>query len=59
VLTAAGTRRLAKMEFALMAVEAKVLAALDAGERRTLHTLLRQATAGLAEPCTEAPLGDC
>ena len=48
VLTPAGRERLAKVEFALMDAEGRVLGALDAEQRDALYVLLQQATAGLS-----------
>ena len=48
VLTLAGRDRLAKVEFALMDAEGRVLGALDAEQREALYVLLQQATAGLS-----------
>lgn len=47
-LTAKGRRQLAKAEFAMLAIEAEILAGLDEAERRQLHDLLRRAVGGAA-----------
>jgi DNA-binding MarR family transcriptional regulator len=51
-LTPAGTRRLAEVQNALAAAEQRVLSALDAEQRATLHALLQQVAANTAE-CSE------
>jgi MarR family transcriptional regulator, lower aerobic nicotinate degradation pathway regulator len=59
-LTAEGRRQLAKVEFALLAIESHVLAGLDEGERRQLHDLLQRAVGGCAGPsggCGETSSG--
>lgn len=50
-LTEAGAKQLAKVEFALTAVEDEVLGALDEAQRETLYHLLQQA-AGTVVNCT-------
>jgi DNA-binding MarR family transcriptional regulator len=52
-LTTKGRRQLARVEFALLAIESDVLAGLDEGERRQLHDLLQRAVGG----CADAPGG--
>ncbi len=51
-LTTDGRERLAKVEFALMDAEDRVLGGLDAEQREVLYGLLQQATAGLSS-CSE------
>jgi MarR family transcriptional regulator, lower aerobic nicotinate degradation pathway regulator len=53
-LTDAGAKQLAKVEFALAAVEDEVLGALDESQRETLYNLLLQAARGTETSCTEA-----
>ena len=53
-LTAAGADQLAKVEYALAAVEDEVLGALDASQRDTLYGLLQQATIGTVVNCPRA-----
>jgi DNA-binding MarR family transcriptional regulator len=53
-LTDQGTKRLAKAEAALAAVEDEVLGALDAEERETLYQLLAQATTSHVADCSVA-----
>jgi DNA-binding MarR family transcriptional regulator len=50
-LTDVGAEQLAKVEFALSAVEDEVLGALDETQRETLYNLLQQAAAGTAVKC--------
>jgi MarR family transcriptional regulator, lower aerobic nicotinate degradation pathway regulator len=50
-LTAAGAKLLAKVEFALAAVEDEVLGGLDDEQRETLYSLLQQATSDHAPNC--------
>jgi DNA-binding MarR family transcriptional regulator len=57
-LTDAGTRCLAKAEFALAAAENEVLGALDDTQRETLYCLLQQAATGTALSCSEAVAED-
>jgi DNA-binding MarR family transcriptional regulator len=57
-MTAKGRRHLARVEFALLAIESEVLSGLDEAERRQLHDLLQRAVGG----CTGGhapPGGDC
>ncbi|WP_354701552.1 hypothetical protein DSM112329_01871 [Paraconexibacter sp. AEG42_29] len=61
-LTPKGGRRLAKAEYALAAVEDRVLAALDSGQRETLYALLHLATSESPSACMAADAddaGDC
>jgi DNA-binding MarR family transcriptional regulator len=53
-LTDIGAKRLAKVEFALAAVEDEVLGALDESQRETLYDLLLQAARGTETSCTHA-----
>jgi MarR family transcriptional regulator, lower aerobic nicotinate degradation pathway regulator len=53
-LTDAGAKQLAKVEFALAAVEAEVLGALDESQREALYNLLLQAARGMETSCTHA-----
>ena len=53
-LTDAGARQLAKVEFALAAVEGEVLGALDESQRETLYNLLLQAARGMELSCPRA-----
>jgi MarR family transcriptional regulator, lower aerobic nicotinate degradation pathway regulator len=53
-LTAAGAKLLAKVEFALAAVEDEVLGGLDDEQRETLYSLLQQATSDHAPNCPRA-----
>src|SRR3977135_3876233 len=48
-LTPAGTRPLAELQTAVAAAEQRVLSALDAEQRATLHALLQQVAANTAE----------
>jgi DNA-binding MarR family transcriptional regulator len=53
-LTAKGAELLARIEFALEAVEDDVLGGLDAEQRETLYSLLLQATRDHTVNCAEA-----
>jgi DNA-binding MarR family transcriptional regulator len=53
-LTAAGVDVLARVEFALAAVEDEVLGGLDDEQRETLYSLLQQATSDHAPNCADA-----
>ncbi|SCE77382.1 MarR family winged helix-turn-helix transcriptional regulator [Micromonospora mirobrigensis] len=53
-LTEHGATRLNEAECALAVAEDDVLGALEAGERETLYTLLRRASAGAAGSCAQA-----
>jgi MarR family transcriptional regulator, lower aerobic nicotinate degradation pathway regulator len=53
-LTDAGADQLAKVEFALAAVEDEVLGALDASQRETLYSLLQRAANGAVVKCSES-----
>jgi DNA-binding MarR family transcriptional regulator len=53
-LTDAGAKQLAKVEFALAAVEDEVLAALNESQRETLYSLLQQAATGTVVKCNQA-----
>jgi DNA-binding MarR family transcriptional regulator len=57
-LTATGRKKLAKVEFALAAVEAEMLSPLDVGQRAMLYSLLQQAAAS-ADACQAAPAAGC
>jgi DNA-binding MarR family transcriptional regulator len=50
-LTGAGAEQLAKVEFAMSAVEDEVLGALDETQREALYSLLQQAAAGAVVSC--------
>ena len=53
-LTDAGAKQLARVEFAMAAVEDEVLGALDESQRETLYSLLQQAAAGTVANCPGA-----
>jgi DNA-binding MarR family transcriptional regulator len=54
-LTAEGGRRLNQVEDVLIAVEQRVLSALDPDQQAALYALLQRATAGAAECSAELP----